>query len=349
MASRPSPKLTLEQLQAEQAAYESQRQQQQQPPTAAAASSEEEEEGEELYYGGSSSGGAGGAGGRAGGTVQYGSSDAVPEVVTNRMLRRVILFMGTPVFGGILLFPFFYWLKVRGGVEKLGEGSGSRLSRWLMQGCPRVRAIAYSPEGQQAGRLLPVVAAAGGQPGGLLHCADRCMDLRPRDTILACCPATGPQIKQGVDLPNWVAYLSSSLTFGGGLLGISYGIMSGAWRAADVPARLLTPAALRSWWCTARMPAGPRRCRLCRLCCCPAAVLLLPLSLPACQPACALQHARSPCRPAPLPAPCLVQPAGTRAARAACWAGPSSKPTCRCCWTASSAAATETAAGGCVR
>ncbi|EFN56986.1 hypothetical protein CHLNCDRAFT_143598 [Chlorella variabilis] len=147
VASRPSPKLTLEQLQAEQAAYESQRQQQQQPPTAAAASSEEEEEGEELYYGGSSSGGAGGAGGRAGGTVQYGSSDAVPEVVTNRMLRRVILFMGTPVFGGILLFPFFYWLK----------------------------------------------------------------------------------IKQGVDLPNWVAYLSSSLTFGGGLLGISYGIMSASW------------------------------------------------------------------------------------------------------------------------
>ena len=139
VASRPSPKLTLEQLQAEQAAYESQRQQQQQPPTAAAASSEEEEEGEELYYGGSSSGGAGGAGGRAGGMVQYGSSDVVPEVVTNRMLRRVILFMGTPVFGGILLFPFFYWLKVGGGVEKLGEGSGegSRLGRWLMQGSYR--------------------------------------------------------------------------------------------------------------------------------------------------------------------------------------------------------------------
>lgn len=29
------------------------------------------------------------------------------------VLQRVILFMGTPVFGGIMLFPFFYWLKVR--------------------------------------------------------------------------------------------------------------------------------------------------------------------------------------------------------------------------------------------
>lgn len=35
------------------------------------------------------------------------------------------------------------------------------------------------------------------------------------------------QVKQGVDLPQWLAYASSSLTFGGGLLGISYGIMSG--------------------------------------------------------------------------------------------------------------------------
>jgi hypothetical protein len=37
-------------------------------------------------------------------------------------------------------------------------------------------------------------------------------------------------VVQDVDLPNWVAYLSSSLTFGGGLLGISYGIMSGGGR-----------------------------------------------------------------------------------------------------------------------
>lgn len=35
------------------------------------------------------------------------------------------------------------------------------------------------------------------------------------------------QVKQGLDLPNWVAYLASSITFGGGLLGITYGIMSG--------------------------------------------------------------------------------------------------------------------------
>lgn len=45
--------------------------------------------------------------------MQYGSAAAVPEAVTNRMLKRVILFSGTPVFGGLLLFPLFYYLKVK--------------------------------------------------------------------------------------------------------------------------------------------------------------------------------------------------------------------------------------------
>lgn len=142
VASRPSPKLTLEQLQSEQAAYEEalrQRQQQGAGAASAVAAGDDEEEGA-VSYGGA----APGSGSR---NVEYGSTAAVPEVVTNRMLRRVILFMGAPVFTGILLFPFFYWLKV----------------------------------------------------------------------------------KQDVDLPSWVPYLASSLTFGGGLLGISYGIMSASW------------------------------------------------------------------------------------------------------------------------
>lgn len=139
VASRPSPKLTLEQLQSEQAAYEEAQRQRQQQGAAAAAEGDSDDE-EVVSYGG-------GAPSSAGRTVEYGSTAAVPEVVTNRMLRRVILFMGAPVFTGILLFPFFYWLKV----------------------------------------------------------------------------------KQDVDLPSWVPYLASSLTFGGGLLGISYGIMSASW------------------------------------------------------------------------------------------------------------------------
>ncbi len=36
----------------------------------------------------------------------------VPEVVTNRMLKRIVLFMGVPVFTGMLLLPGFYYLKV---------------------------------------------------------------------------------------------------------------------------------------------------------------------------------------------------------------------------------------------
>jgi hypothetical protein len=106
VSSRPSPKLTLEQLQAEQDAYEASLRQQQAAGGSAAsgraADERSDDDGEEMYLGG--------GGGR---TVEYGNAAAVPEVVTNRMLRRVILFMGVPVASGILLFPFFYWLKVR--------------------------------------------------------------------------------------------------------------------------------------------------------------------------------------------------------------------------------------------
>ena len=33
----------------------------------------------------------------------------------------------------------------------------------------------------------------------------------------------------GLDLPTWVVYVVQSFTFGGGLLGITYGIMSASW------------------------------------------------------------------------------------------------------------------------
>lgn len=38
--------------------------------------------------------------------------DVADPRVTDRMLKRVILFSGTPVFFGLLLFPFFWYLKV---------------------------------------------------------------------------------------------------------------------------------------------------------------------------------------------------------------------------------------------
>ena len=93
--------------QAEQAAYEEQlRQQQQQPSSASSSGGDDAGAAGAGAYASSSGGGSGGR------TVEYGSTAAVPEVVTNRMLKRVIVFMGTPVFGGILLFPLFYYLKV---------------------------------------------------------------------------------------------------------------------------------------------------------------------------------------------------------------------------------------------
>lgn len=75
VASRPSPKLTLEQLEAEQAAYEQGLRQQRAAAAAAAESEDAEEAAADAYLGSSSS------------TVQYGSSTAVPEAVTDRMLK----------------------------------------------------------------------------------------------------------------------------------------------------------------------------------------------------------------------------------------------------------------------
>ncbi|CAM9001585.1 unnamed protein product [Rhodiola kirilowii] len=36
----------------------------------------------------------------------------IPEVVTNRMINRIGLSVGIPLFIGLLFFPFFYYLKV---------------------------------------------------------------------------------------------------------------------------------------------------------------------------------------------------------------------------------------------
>lgn len=44
-------------------------------------------------------------------STQQGSQE-VPEVVNDRMLKRIIAFSGIPVFIGFSLFPFFYFLKV---------------------------------------------------------------------------------------------------------------------------------------------------------------------------------------------------------------------------------------------
>ena len=39
-------------------------------------------------------------------------SEEVPEIINDRMLKRIIAFSGIPVFVGFSLFPFFYFLKV---------------------------------------------------------------------------------------------------------------------------------------------------------------------------------------------------------------------------------------------
>lgn len=49
-------------------------------------------------------------------STQQGSQE-VPEVVNDRMLKRIIAFSGIPVFIGFSLFPFFYFLKVTRHVD----------------------------------------------------------------------------------------------------------------------------------------------------------------------------------------------------------------------------------------
>jgi Photosynthesis affected mutant 68 len=67
--------------------------------------------------------------------------------VNDRILKRIIVFSGVPVFVGFLLYPLFYYVKV--GLQ--------------------------------------------------------------------------------IDLPIWVVYLVQVFTFGGGLLGITYGVLSSSW------------------------------------------------------------------------------------------------------------------------
>lgn len=40
------------------------------------------------------------------------SSDVIPEVVTNRMMNRIGIFVGAPLAIGISFFPLFYYMKV---------------------------------------------------------------------------------------------------------------------------------------------------------------------------------------------------------------------------------------------
>ena len=75
------------------------------------------------------------------------SAATVPEQITDRMLKRIVIFSGGPIALGMLLFPLFYYVKK----------------------------------------------------------------------------------VQGVDLPVWVVYIVQTGVFGGGLLGISYGIISASW------------------------------------------------------------------------------------------------------------------------
>eukprot|EP01023_Acetabularia_acetabulum_P022719 TRINITY_DN22307_c0_g1_i2.p3 TRINITY_DN22307_c0_g1~~TRINITY_DN22307_c0_g1_i2.p3 ORF type:complete len:124 (+),score=6.94 TRINITY_DN22307_c0_g1_i2:108-479(+) len=78
------------------------------------------------------------------------SIQEVPQQINDRMLKRILIFSGLPVFLGFMLYPLFYYLKV----------------------------------------------------------------------------------VQHLDIPMWAVYVTQLFTFGGGALGITYGVMSASWDAS---------------------------------------------------------------------------------------------------------------------
>jgi hypothetical protein len=55
--------------------------------------------------------------------------------------------------------------------------------------------------------------------------------LLDRAGILLICPVF--QVVQHMEVPTWGVYIASFLTFGAGVLGISYGALSASWTAKE--------------------------------------------------------------------------------------------------------------------
>lgn len=96
LASRPSPERQLQELQAQDAAFRAalaakEEQQQQQQPAA--------QQQQPMRS--------------ADPVPESSSAEAIPQAVSDRMLRRIVVCAGAPVFLGLTLFPLFYWIKAR--------------------------------------------------------------------------------------------------------------------------------------------------------------------------------------------------------------------------------------------
>jgi hypothetical protein len=269
VASRQDTAQQLKQLQDEQAAYEARLSSlSSQQPAAAVAAADVDDDEDSKYA-------------------------AMPQQVTDRMLKRILLFSGLPVFGGIMLFPFFYFLKVgpAGGLDLPSASlTGRKLMLLVYASCALLRShpvpwaaascSAALLSGQEAyascvcllrpsqsARLFRGWQRCAGQerafgqvqggrgprvPGFPMPCRPY---LRARDNVclfltctvacrLACmCRSRGlrrpghlrlcshgwlaralfcaAQVTKGVDLPTWVVYIASTLSFGGGLFGIT--------------------------------------------------------------------------------------------------------------------------------
>ena len=129
VASRPSQQKQLEELQRQEREY-----------VAMMKSRERSQETENVLSAATSTSG-------AGEDAESSADVSIPTQITDRMLRRMILFSIGPVFFGFLLFPAFYYLKK----------------------------------------------------------------------------------VQGIDIPVWAVYIVQTTIFAGGLLGISYGVVSSSW------------------------------------------------------------------------------------------------------------------------
>ena len=157
---------------------------------------------------------------------------STPQAVVDRMFKRMIACAGIPVATGILLLVMFYYLKASSGIAALANSPGRHCScaspgkGLLKWHSPPVtgswnRLVALPVDCQEGSVLQANACLSPRYPGAQLSA----VLITPACAAVAC----HVQVVQKVEFPMWIVYGSQNLMFGGGLLGITYGIMSTSW------------------------------------------------------------------------------------------------------------------------
>jgi hypothetical protein len=165
---------------------------------------------------------------------------STPQVVVDRMARRVAGFAVVPVVGGVVALGAFWYLKVgllgqdpcgAGGENSTPPNSGANTGPAECRACGGLSSGAHV--GLQGGGVRGLRTDALSRAAGVAPRRAR----RPSAAMAAertplppLNNAPPPQVIAKVDYPIWAAYLGSTLMFGGGLLGITVSRRHHPWR-----------------------------------------------------------------------------------------------------------------------